>query len=171
MYEEQITAYLSTFHVPADYGDQMLAPYAQAQASRSDEAARRRQIETPLQRIKELYSWGDLDAESCRRERDQLLAELAGLRGAEEQQAVLERTAAFLADLSAAWAAANQEQTSWHGCCSRRSRSKTNGSWRSHHDPNSRPSLCSTGASVKKVNRCGSDGIRTRDLGLDRAAC
>ncbi len=103
-------AYLSTFHVPADYRDQILALYTQAQASRSDEAAQRRQIETRLKRIKELYSWGDLDAESYRRGRDQLLAELASRRGAEEQQAVLERTAAFLADLPSAWAAPNHEQ-------------------------------------------------------------
>lgn len=101
---------MSTFYAPVGYRGQILALYAQAQASRSDEAAGRRKIKMRLKRIKELYSWGDLDPESYRRERDRLLAELAGLRGTGHQQAVLERTAAFLADLLSAWTAANQEQ-------------------------------------------------------------
>ncbi len=63
-----------------------------------------------MERIKELYAWGDLDRDAYQRERDELTGELATLKGASDQATVLAETAAFLADLPAAWQAATPEE-------------------------------------------------------------
>jgi hypothetical protein len=109
--EADLTEYLDTFTVPADFQHQLVHLHEQAEAGQASEAQRRTKVKTRLERIKELYAWGDMDCDDYQRERDQLTAEPATLQGAEDQSAVLERTAAFLADLPAAWRAADQEQS------------------------------------------------------------
>lgn len=67
VYEDQIAEYLETFQIPANYREQIMAIHANSRADRLDEAARREQIEALLERLKELYSWGDLDHDEYRR--------------------------------------------------------------------------------------------------------
>ena len=110
MFESQIADYLESFRIPDDYQEQILLLYSNSQAERDNDDLRRHQIEARLERIKELYSWGDLDRDAYRRERDSLNAELATLSETADLTAVLEQAAKFLSDLPSAWNAATQEQ-------------------------------------------------------------
>jgi hypothetical protein len=110
IYEAQIADYLTSFHIPTDYQRQITALYSQASSERDDAETRRRQITARLDRIKELYAWGDLARDDYQHERDALTAELATLERSGSQAAVLARAAAFLNDLPAGWEAATQEQ-------------------------------------------------------------
>jgi site-specific DNA recombinase len=112
IYEVQLAEYLATFSIPDDYREQILALHANAHADRVDEAQRRRHIEARLERLTELYRWGDIERNEYQRERDELTAALQSLDATEDQSMVLGQVAAFLSDLPAAWAAANQEQRS-----------------------------------------------------------
>jgi len=110
VYENQIADYLATFLIPADYHEQIMALYRQAQDTKQSNATRRRQIESRLERIKELYAWGDMERDAYQSERDALSGELATLTQDMDQSVILARTAAFLSDLPLAWNQATQEQ-------------------------------------------------------------
>ncbi len=60
-YEQQLEAYLASFGVPDDVQQQVKSQYREAGGGASKEASHRRQVESRLSRIKELYGWGDLD--------------------------------------------------------------------------------------------------------------
>ncbi len=76
-----------------------------------DDADYRRQaIGGRIERIAELYRWGDLTREAYRAEREHLEAELSGLLGTTDRAAVLAQAASVLRDLPAAWEAAMPEQ-------------------------------------------------------------
>ncbi len=108
--EAQLAAYLATFHLPEEMVAQVIRLYERATDQRDDAERRRREIGGRIERIAEMYKWGDLTREAYRAEREQLEAELARLRGTTDRAAVLATAAAFLRDLPAAWDAANPEQ-------------------------------------------------------------
>jgi site-specific DNA recombinase len=56
--EEQITAYLKTFHLPEDVVAEVVSLYELAGEQRTDADRERREIESRLERIAELYAWG-----------------------------------------------------------------------------------------------------------------
>ncbi|MDQ3549856.1 MAG: recombinase family protein, partial [Chloroflexota bacterium] len=53
--EEQVAEYLSTFHIPSDYQEQVMALYREANTRRGDAAGRRREIDGQLDRLKTLF--------------------------------------------------------------------------------------------------------------------
>jgi site-specific DNA recombinase len=110
--EAQLGAYLATFTVPQETVDAVFRLYRGATVQRDDEERRRREIAARLERIKELYTWGDLTREAYVADRDRLEAELATLRGATDQAAVLAQAAELLRDLAAAWERATDAQKS-----------------------------------------------------------
>jgi hypothetical protein len=75
-----------------------------------DAERRRREIGSRIERIAEMYKWGDLTREAYRAERERLEAELGTLRSATNQAEVLVQAATLLKDLPAAWEAATSEQ-------------------------------------------------------------
>jgi hypothetical protein len=108
--EEQITAYLKTFHLPEDVVADVVAHYEAAAEQRTDANRQRREIESKLERIAELYAWGDLTREAYLAERDRLQDRLTGLRDATDWSTALRQAAGFLRDLPGAWAVASSEQ-------------------------------------------------------------
>ena len=84
--------------------------FERANDQRDDAERRRREISGRIERIAEMYKWGDVTREAYRAERERLEAELATLRVATSQAEVLVQAADFLKDLPTAWAAANPEQ-------------------------------------------------------------
>ena len=79
--EEQITTYLQTFHLPDDVVAEVVSLYESAANNAQDADRERREIESKLERIAELYAWGDLTREAYLAERDRLQERLTGLRG------------------------------------------------------------------------------------------
>jgi DNA invertase Pin-like site-specific DNA recombinase len=108
--EGQITAYLETFHLPDEIVTEVVSLYESAREQRIDADRQRREIESRLERIAELYAWGDLTREAYLAERDRLQERLTGLRGAAEWTTALTNAAGYLRDLPAAWTAAAPEQ-------------------------------------------------------------
>ncbi len=108
--EAQLAAYLATFSLPEETVTQIVHVYDQTSAERDDTEVRRREVAGRLERIKQLFKWGDLDVADYRVERDTLEAELAGLRATTHRSGLLAQAATFLRDLPAAWEAATAEQ-------------------------------------------------------------
>ena len=170
VYEGQIADYLETFRIPPDYREPIMALYRQTQDERDEAESRRRSLEMRLDRIAELYKWGDIDRDEYQREREQLAAELRALAPAVDLPAMLDQAAAFLADVRAAWKAANQEQRNRLArLLFERVEINDSRVEAIIPQPDFAPFfvLDCQGRGLS----CGSDGIRTRDLHLDRVAC
>lgn len=172
VYEDQIADYLATFTIPEDYRAQIIDLHAQSKSDQNDAATRRWQIDARLARIKELYGWGDIERDAYQSERDALTAELATIRDVGDQFLILEKTAGLLADMPSAWAKATQEQRNrlaglmFEGIVVE---NRTVAAVRPR--PDFACFLALDYFERLKGLSGGSDGIRTRGLSLDRAAC
>ena len=67
-------------------------------------------LESRLERIKDLYKWGDISREEYQREKDRIHQELQRVKQASTPTNDMERLARFLANVAEAWEEANQEQ-------------------------------------------------------------
>ncbi len=110
IYEQQLVGDLGNFTLPPDWQRFILDTAGEAHAGEADIAAQRRQLEGRLGRIKDLYGWGDLTKEQYLAERERIERELARLTPPDNGMAQLERLAAYVECLPAAWADAQQEQ-------------------------------------------------------------
>jgi site-specific DNA recombinase len=108
--EAQLAALLATFHLPDETIAEVVRLHERANEQRDDAERRRREIGGRIERIAEMYKWGDLTREAYRAEREQLEAEHTTLRVATSQAEVLAQAATFLKDLPAAWEAASPAQ-------------------------------------------------------------
>ncbi|MDP9357151.1 MAG: zinc ribbon domain-containing protein, partial [Chloroflexota bacterium] len=108
--EDQLAAYLATFQLPEETVAEVIRLHQDAGDRRDDAERRRREIAGRLERIRELYAWGDMTREAYVAERNHLDAELTSLQGTGDQATLLAQAAVFLRDLSAAWKAAAPEQ-------------------------------------------------------------
>jgi site-specific DNA recombinase len=108
--DAQLAAYLATFRLPEETVAQVVRLHERAHDQRDDADRRRRELASRIERIAEMYKWGDLTREAYRAEREHLEAELATLRGATDRAGVLVQAAALLRDLPAAWEAGTPEQ-------------------------------------------------------------
>ena len=168
--EEQLTAYLATFHLPDEAVAYLVDLMRSAGDEEADAARRRREISARLERIKELYGWGDLTREAYQAERERLQGELATMRGAGDYATALAGMATFLRDLPAAWRAADgAERNRIARLIFQAVEIKDDRVEAVVPQPDFVPFFAL--ACQGSVGSCGSDGIRTRDLSLDRAAC
>jgi site-specific DNA recombinase len=62
--EAQLAAYLAGFTIPVDYQESILAYYEGMQRAYDDVGARRARLEARLERLKDLYGWGDITREA-----------------------------------------------------------------------------------------------------------
>jgi hypothetical protein len=108
--EEQIETYLAGFTIPADYQESILAHYEGIKRAYDDAAARRARSEARLERLKELYGWGDITKEAYLAEREEVQQELRALDMDSDKSDDLARLASFLRDVHEAWTAASAEQ-------------------------------------------------------------
>jgi site-specific DNA recombinase len=109
VYEEQIGGYLSTFHIPPDYQNRILDSHRRLQSAYDNVDSERAKWEAQLQRIKNLYKWGDLGREEYLKEKDGIQKELKALAPAESQAQNLDKLAEFLANIAQAWEEATGE--------------------------------------------------------------
>ena len=110
VYERQIEWYLGEFSIPDDYQRRILEMYTRLGAQHQDEDKTRSASESRLQRIKELYTWGDITKQEYRIQRDVVQRELAAIPTREGNTQNLERLASFLRNVVEGWRAASQEQ-------------------------------------------------------------
>ena len=102
---------LANFQLPPDWQRVIVEEAARSHSPEYDAAQRRRQLEGRLNRIKELYAWGDLTRDGYLAERERVERELTRLAPDEEPRGEqLERLAEYVQSLPAAWADADQEQ-------------------------------------------------------------
>ena len=110
VYEEQIKEYLNTFHIPQDYQSKILEAHRKLQAAYVDTDRERARWEAQLERIKNLYKWGDMSKEDYLKEKDAVQKELRVLFPAGSQAKNLDRLAGFLANVAQAWEEGSGEQ-------------------------------------------------------------
>lgn len=113
VYEAQIEEYLRSFHIPADYRKKILeAQQRLYSAYDSDDVGREQAtLETALERLKELYKWGDKTREHYLAEKTEIERRLRALAPLTESRLKkLDKLAHFLKHIAGAWKVANQEQ-------------------------------------------------------------
>jgi len=117
VYEDQLISYLTTFHIPEDYQQRILAAQQELEKSYSDAEAKKERLERRLKRVKELYEWGDYPKAEYETRRDKILDQLNNLNIPRQSAEHLEKMAQFLSDVPAAWMAATQEQRNKLALC------------------------------------------------------
>ncbi|HEV8635672.1 MAG TPA: hypothetical protein VG370_15710, partial [Chloroflexota bacterium] len=110
LYEDQVGQHLAGFVVPADYRERLLAAVRTLEAPGQDADRERRAVEARLDRIKELYDWGDYTRERYVAERGALQARLRELTPAPAGAAGLDALAAALESIRVAWDVSDQAE-------------------------------------------------------------
>ncbi len=172
--DDQLSYVLSNFDVPEDQRRRLVAAWRVSQSKHVDTAAIRIQIQRKLDRLKMLFLDGDLSQSEYRVQRDALTGELAMLPPVgNPNSGAGERLAGYLADVSKAWKVATPEERN------RIARAL----FASVIVDNKQAVACMPRPELEPFFRTiainpvpescngGSDGIRTRGLSLDRAAC
>jgi len=110
VYEYQIEKYLETFRLPEDYQAKILEAHKKLQATYDESEKERARLKEQLERLKKLFTWGDLTEEEYVKEKKMTLRQLEALTPAELKSKALDRLAEFLKNIAKAWKEANQEQ-------------------------------------------------------------
>ena len=110
IYETQLQDYLDAFHIPQDYQEKLLAAQRQMDLAYDDTDARRKRLSQAVERLKELYKWGDIDRAQYQAESGGIREQLDALEPAADVDGRMERLAGFLKDVASAWRAADQER-------------------------------------------------------------
>ena len=172
--EDQIADLLGRFAIPANHQARLLAAWRHDQSAAVDTVAARLRLNHRLDRLKDLYLDGDLDRATYQARRATVSDELAALpAGGNPEDDAGRRLSGFLADVGSAWRVAspaerNKLARELFGTVVVRNRTAVAVVPR----PDLRPffALLAVNPEPGSCNG-GSDGIRTRDLSLDRAAC
>ena len=169
---------LNAFAVPEGERGRLLTAWRRHQSAAVDTAAERIRIRRKLDRLKDLYLEGDLDKATYQTQKAHLTEDLAALPAEGDPDSdVGQRLATFLSDVAMAWLVATPEERNGLARQLFGSVVVTN---RTAVAVVPRPDLrpfftcVAPQEGVKSGNEVcygGSDGIRTRDLSLDRAAC
>ncbi|MFC1982571.1 recombinase family protein, partial [Chloroflexota bacterium] len=109
LYELQIRAYLEMFYIPEDYQEKILDAHKRLQES-YDVDKEQKQLHARVQRLKDLYKWGDIGREEYQREKVQIEVQLSKLTPFTNSIEPLERLEEFLANITTAWDKATNEQ-------------------------------------------------------------
>jgi hypothetical protein len=176
--EDQIGELLAGFAVPEVERVRLLAAWRYYQSRDTDTAAERIRLRRRLARLKDLYLDGEMDRAEYQGERKAVSDMLAALPAESNPESDAgEQLAAFLADVASAWRVATPTE---RNKLARQLFQSVVVSNRTAVAVVPRPDLRPFFFALPRpegVNpdgkECtgGSDGIRTRDLSLDRAAC
>ena len=169
-YAGQILDHLASFTIPADVREHLATMKTSAQAGIEDADTQRRRLETQLANIRTLFELGDISKAEYLTRRDQIQRSLDALHGQDSQEHVIEQAIAFLSDLPAAWRAATDEQRNQMARLLFEE-VRVIDEWVVAVKP--QPTFApffDLDCQARRLSS-GSDGIRTRDLSLDRAAC
>ena len=110
-YEDELQHYFDAFTIPEDYHQQLLDGQRRLVDAHDDAEERRNRLHGALDRLKDLYKWGDKTKGEYQRETDEILEELQMLQTTPaDDAAAMEKLAEFLRDVSSAWKEADQER-------------------------------------------------------------
>ena len=110
-YEDELQHYLDAFAIPEDYRQQLLDGQRRLVTAYDDTEATRSRLHGALDRLKDLYKWGDKTKAEYQRETDEILEELQMLETSPaDDAAAMDKLAQFLNDVSSAWREADQER-------------------------------------------------------------
>ena len=110
LYEAQLQNYLEAFQIPEDYQQRLLKAQRQLTAAYDDSESRMRRLRGGLERLKELYKWGDKTREEYLAESREIEKELESLERPVDDGRTLEKLAQFLRDVPLAWQEATEQQ-------------------------------------------------------------
>jgi len=109
VYEQQIRAYLGVFQIPESYQKRILELHRKLQDN-YDIEKEQKQLKSKLQRLKELYKWGDINKDEYHREKEETQDQLVKLTPFQIPTSALEKLAEFLSNVANAWDEATSEQ-------------------------------------------------------------
>ena len=172
VYAAQIVEYLRRFVIPEDYQAQILTMYRHLQQAEGDTEGLRRELEGRLERIRDLYEWGDKAKDDYLSESREIKEELAHLTPPEQRPDVLGVFRGFLENVATAWEKGTDGQKN------RLARQMFDLVWTSDEKvvavrPRAelRPFFQVSEHCQEKSLFGDPDRIRTGDLCLDRAVC
>jgi len=110
VYEYEIEKYLDTFQIPNDYQVKILETHAKLKAAYKDSEKERSRLQAQLERLRKLFTWGDLNEEQYLAEKSEIIEALRVVTPLENESNVLERLAELLRNVAEAWKDAGQEQ-------------------------------------------------------------
>ena len=109
-YEDEILHYLETFHIPEDYQQLLLESRRQLEQAYNDTEAELNRLNGALERLTELYKWGDIDRSKYLLDSREIQAQLDSLVTPDNDTVTMERFAQFLQDVPSAWRQADEAQ-------------------------------------------------------------
>ena len=109
VYEQQLIAYIESFHIPSDYQERILEMYKNIQSA-CDIEEEKRALEGRLHRAQDLYKWGHISREEYLAESFEIRKDLGQIKAFDPKGNGLDVLAAFLKDLALAWNKSSQEQ-------------------------------------------------------------
>ncbi len=114
--ENQLNAYLTTFQIPKDYQEKILAAHKELD-SPNDLGKKKATLETRLERIEELYQWGHKSREQYLIEYVAIQRELPQITSMEPGVDVLKNLAKFLRNIVLGWKVTSQKQKNYLASC------------------------------------------------------
>lgn len=166
--DEQLAGLVGKLAIPPARRKQLVDAWLRAQAQRSEAGDGRDRIQRKLDRLREAYLDGELGRREYQQRKETLTLELAAMPAEGESPARLaEHLADYLADMADLWGKSTVEE---RNRIARLLFAEAVVENRTVVAVKPRPELLPF---FRTVTWCvgGSDGIRTRDLSLDRAAC
>ena len=110
IYEQQIEQYLRCIKLPEDYQQQIIEAYKKEDEEGPGFEKMRQALTNRLNRLKEIYEWGDMTAEEYRFKKEQLRNELVSLPAPiSTQKDKLESLGTYLKNIGVSWQDASQE--------------------------------------------------------------
>ncbi len=110
MYESQVEKWLENLELPENLIEQALSRYAAEAKTVSEPDKERGQLERRLERLKELYAWGDIERTEYTAQRDRIARRLRVLAPPAKQERDLRKLADFVSDVKNVWQVATQAQ-------------------------------------------------------------
>ena len=109
-YERQLLSYLEAFHIPNDYQKKFLEAHKSLDSAHDDSELRRNRLLAALDRLREMYKWGDMPRKQYLSESREIDDELSTLRQPDSNPATMTKLAHFLEDVSEGWREADQQR-------------------------------------------------------------
>jgi DNA invertase Pin-like site-specific DNA recombinase len=110
IYEDQLHRYIESFHVPGDYQERILESQRRLNDASDDSESKKQRLQAVLERLKELYKWGDIPRDEYLSESREIEAEMKEFERPDTDQSVMEKLAQFLRAVPQAWKVATEEQ-------------------------------------------------------------